>query len=110
MVGVDVVLGVVMQQAGYEVRISDWSSDVCSSDLQDLGRRGVLVALAAAAPDPGGLATIDRSEERRVGNECVSPCRSLWSQYHYKKNTIDTTVLLSTTHTNNTNTHTQTTA
>src|SRR3546814_15062459 len=22
-----------------------------------------------------------RSEERRVGNECVSTCRSLWSQY-----------------------------
>src|SRR3546814_12068310 len=24
----------------------------------------------------------DRSEERRVGKECVSPCRSRWSQYH----------------------------
>src|SRR3546814_11970847 len=23
-----------------------------------------------------------RSEERRVGNECVSPCRSRWSPYH----------------------------
>src|SRR3546814_11810269 len=28
-----------------------------------------------------------RSEERRVGKECVSTCRSRWSQYHYKKNT-----------------------
>src|SRR3546814_20616650 len=27
-----------------------------------------------------------RSEERRVGNECVSTCRSRWSPYHYKKN------------------------
>src|SRR3546814_14679482 len=26
-----------------------------------------------------------RSEERRVGNECVSTCRSRWSPYHYKK-------------------------
>src|SRR3546814_21110461 len=26
-----------------------------------------------------------RSEERRVGKECVSPCRSRWSPYHYKK-------------------------
>src|SRR3546814_18355326 len=26
-----------------------------------------------------------RSEERRVGRECVSPCRSRWSPYHYKK-------------------------
>src|SRR3546814_13756668 len=29
-----------------------------------------------------------RSEERRVGKECVSTCRSRWSPYHYKKNTI----------------------
>src|SRR3546814_14812283 len=27
-----------------------------------------------------------RSEERRVGTECVSPCRSRWSPDHYKKN------------------------
>src|SRR3546814_18389124 len=27
-----------------------------------------------------------RSEERRVGNECVSTCRSRWSPYHSKKN------------------------
>src|SRR3546814_16051247 len=27
-----------------------------------------------------------RSEERRVGKECVSACRSRWSQYHYNKN------------------------
>src|SRR3546814_4451414 len=27
------------------------------------------------------------SEARRVGKECVSPCRSRWSPYHYKKNT-----------------------
>src|SRR3546814_14992895 len=29
-----------------------------------------------------------RSEERRVGKECVSTCRSRWSPYHYKKNTV----------------------
>src|SRR3546814_17968773 len=29
---------------------------------------------------------ITRSEERRVGKECVSTCRSRWSPYHYKKN------------------------
>src|SRR3546814_6340708 len=27
-------------------------------------------------------ATFDRSEERRVGKECVSTCRSRWSPYH----------------------------
>src|SRR3546814_17727140 len=33
----------------------------------------------------------DRSEESRVGQECVSTCRSRWSTYHYKKKTtIDT--------------------
>src|SRR3546814_15596151 len=26
--------------------------------------------------------TVNRSEERRVGTECVSPCRSRWSPYH----------------------------
>src|SRR3546814_18551080 len=29
---------------------------------------------------------LNRSEERRVGKECVSTCRSRWSPYHYKKN------------------------
>src|SRR3546814_14070092 len=30
---------------------------------------------------------MDRSEERRVGKECVSTCRSRWSPYHYKNKT-----------------------
>src|SRR3546814_1036661 len=84
------------QKTAYEMRISDWSSDVCSSDLQ---RRRRLVVVAA---DEGGLerqrrAQADdarlrvlrvadllraRSEERRVGKECVSTCRSRWSPYH----------------------------
>src|SRR3546814_16205198 len=29
--------------------------------------------------------TVISSEERRVGQECVSTCRSRWSLYHYKK-------------------------
>src|SRR3546814_11629239 len=33
------------------------------------------------SPEPGNL----RSEERRVGKECVSTCRSRWSPYHKKK-------------------------
>src|SRR3546814_13876429 len=32
------------------------------------------------------LMAFTRSEERRVGKECVSTCRSRWSPYHYKKN------------------------
>src|SRR3546814_13897105 len=78
------------QKTAYEMRISDWSSDVCSSDLEDVvdGRlqpaAGVaqLLAVAVDAEEPG----IERSEERRVGKECVSTCRSRWSPYHYKKN------------------------
>src|SRR3546814_19984157 len=31
----------------------------------------------------------DRSEERRVGKECVSTCRSRWSPYHSKKQRTD---------------------
>src|SRR3546814_15417381 len=33
---------------------------------------------------------IVRSEERRVGKECVSTCRSRWSPYQYKKKNKDT--------------------
>src|SRR3546814_20321410 len=126
------------------MRISDWSSDVCSSDLfwvenlsqahltistpvtrdgrllavissvvsvQALshfvddftlqtglrhafvlyGRDRVLahpalidnvVGLGPEKPLPGLAEVGDRSEERRVGKECVSTCRSRWSPYH----------------------------
>src|SRR3546814_18748849 len=37
-----------------------------------------------------GATPEQRSEERRVGNECVSTCRSRWSPYHYTQNTRDT--------------------
>src|SRR3546814_13528159 len=98
------------------MRISDWSSDVCSSDLcvepTDIQVEGVTENLtirpfAAVNFDLQRLAdqvvarillplgdrlkqqvldrTHARSEERRVGKECVSTCRSRWSQYHYKK-------------------------
>src|SRR3546814_14946996 len=39
-----------------------------------------------AAPQIPYLADRRRSEERRVGKECVSTCRSRWSPLHYKKN------------------------
>src|SRR3546814_6397114 len=88
------------QKTAYEMRISDWSSDVCSSDLlilldqfpRNLHRgdarawaadvKAQRVALSGLA---GGfdqaLLPLQRvrSEERRVGNECVSTCRSRWS-------------------------------
>src|SRR3546814_8194680 len=86
------------QKTAYEMRISDWSSDVCSSDLVP-GRRGRRGAVAVLAPHPPthaehseervgdhvGVALLGqqpRSEERRVGKECVSTCRSRWSPYH----------------------------
>src|SRR3546814_21077208 len=67
------------------MRISDWSSDVCSSDLPSPLSlfspslpEASLKARSAEETPPG------RSEERRVGKECVSTCRSRWSPYHYK--------------------------
>src|SRR3546814_11244517 len=103
------------------MRISDWSSDVCSSDLKrrvervleqvGLGsyserypsqlsggqqQRVSLARALVAEPEvilyDEPLSNLDaklrdsmRSEERRVGKECVSTCRSRWSPYHYKK-------------------------
>src|SRR3546814_7345800 len=70
------------QKTAYEMRISDWSSDVCSSDLLtaqegELQGLGFANAIAAMSKDD-----VIRSEERRVGKECVSTCRSRWSPYH----------------------------
>src|SRR3546814_15683266 len=103
------------------MRTSDWSSDVCSSDLQSISNiyqyplvrdargRGLVdhraaleafeaegarerVRLAGChdmreAPaarrhrlEPAGAPA--RSEERRVGKECVRTCRSRWSAAH----------------------------
>src|SRR3546814_15067315 len=129
------------QKTAYEMRISDWSSDVCSSDLdrvqlavsRGFGKvareflQGVIAVLGACCVGSpasaqfvdssvqrfcldarrserlarcrgggeyegkqqaldGNIAVArflgDRSEERRVGKECVSTCRSRWSPYH----------------------------
>src|SRR3546814_17583314 len=104
------------QKTAYEMRISDWSSDVCSSDLfvaatgyvTDAKRRdGAVVFATPDANDadalnagrwwklrrdanwhrPDGMrdgAPNERSEEGRVGKECVSKCRSWWSTTLYK--------------------------
>src|SRR3546814_19991679 len=115
------------RMTSYDVRISDWSSDVCSSDLLtlpyvalplywvfgrgkfhgyvaarrsgDLKIHNIAAALrerieggprAILPPEAVALRVFEqlaglpftRSEERRVGKECVSPCRSRWSPYH----------------------------
>src|SRR3546814_18340138 len=89
------------------MRISDWSSDVCSSDLSErfdapigqgdpfaasqhrcplrqiqAGGKMLAVAEQQAATQFGVAIelAIRRSEERRVGKECVSTCRSRWSK------------------------------
>src|SRR3546814_16265323 len=105
------------------MRISDWSSDVCSSDLGaqisadilNLAAQKQIMVISAPYDTytcarlinqcipvsmimqkkvitfkPSDLVsdikeTIARSEERRVGNECVSTCRSRRSTYNYKK-------------------------
>src|SRR3546814_12838984 len=99
------------------MRISDWSSDVCSSDLkdnrlqteqkqEDARSKAMKEELEWVRKNPKGrqakskarikafeeLSSQEyqkrsetkelRSEERRVGKECVSTCRSRWSPYH----------------------------
>src|SRR3546814_12910588 len=114
------------QKTAYEMRISDWSSDVCSSDLSspwylphadathvvcatDCGRCASLIACrheqasyrsffidrqlaqrvlglgreevgGTSLRHPGSQRHIRRSEERRVGKECVSTCRNRWGR------------------------------
>src|SRR3546814_7204370 len=99
------------QKTAYEMRISDWSSDVCSSDLQLnerayaseeislLGVEEVEVAIEGGCDEDRlgrmvnqltnatrnaleAIQRMRRSEERRVGKECVSTCRFRWSRYH----------------------------
>src|SRR3546814_581256 len=70
---------------------STWPSPTAEA-LQQLERLLLAVILNAAtlvlwnALDGPAAAWTQRSEERRVGKECVSTCRSRWSPYHYKKN------------------------
>src|SRR3546814_2960845 len=91
------------QKTAYEMRISDWSSDVCSSDLcssegdrldcrpdepcqlwggKRTGRSSPLGEGGACEAWWRGTRVVYRSEERRVGKECVSTCRSRWSPDH----------------------------
>src|SRR3546814_8944331 len=93
------------QKTAYEMRISDWSSDVCSSDLLALAsyncgiweydplagceRWDERMCQLYGIPFTDGIigqdkwyALIHRSEERRVGKECVSTCRSRWAPCH----------------------------
>src|SRR3546814_8062823 len=78
------------QKTAYEMRISDWSSDVCSSDLTNAwnGPTAFHQDFITFGVDRSGGMTFwipleaYRSEERRVGKECVSTCRSRWSPYH----------------------------
>src|SRR3546814_16471699 len=96
------------------MRISDWSSDVCSSDLvmsiigdvkdrfciliddivdsagtlcnaaaalKAAGAEDVVAYVTHGVLSGGAVARVSRSEERRVGTECVSTCRYRWSPY-----------------------------
>src|SRR3546814_14504013 len=58
---------------------------VTDHPVADDDDRGGHAAQTTGRPLPLGCPV--RSEERRVGNECVSTCRSRWSPYHYKKKT-----------------------
>src|SRR3546814_8997185 len=94
------------QKTAYDMRISDWSSDVCSSDLVPRDPRPTGTRAPPSAPSanrlrprrsgpapttreryaehrwrhrvelPDSTSGSHRSEERRVGKECVRTCRS----------------------------------
>src|SRR3546814_20791362 len=118
------------QKTAYEMRISDWSSDVCSSDLLGLGHRHAGNRIGHGWRNGPALADRDdtlhpqsrrlgaklrplaplckrrgprlvkrgiglRSEETRVGKECVSTCRYGCLPYHYHKNVYRTTLIWS---------------
>src|SRR3546814_16700835 len=100
------------------MRISDWSSDVCSSDLlwrdpyalvrAEFARQRMALGFARRTIDVDGIRWVyaeggsrdpdapvlvmlhgytgSRSEERRVGNECVITCRSRWQTSTSKNN------------------------
>src|SRR3546814_13860776 len=97
------------------MRVSDWSSDVCSSDLmrhgfqgsRQIGEHRLAVADRAVetpavetvtpllspfipgfahAADCAAARPVSRSDARRVGNGCVSTCRSRWLPYVSKTN------------------------
>src|SRR3546814_10721727 len=80
----------VKMKTAYEMRISYWSSDVCSSDLElwplepRERQRASIHTSRGRTPhfDGPGPTLRRRSEERRVGKECVSTCSSRWSPYH----------------------------
>src|SRR3546814_5196684 len=71
MSGVLVLFFFFKQKTAYEMRISDWSSDVCSSDLVSLDALRALVGAAEAAPTRSvgsvGLVLVAREFLRDVG-------------------------------------------
>src|SRR3546814_20083125 len=62
-----------------------WDGNVFAYGSDTPGLKEESVALMDLDPGEKGW----RSEERRVGKECVSTCRSRWSRYHYKKKTTE---------------------
>src|SRR3546814_7966489 len=93
---------VVKKKTADDVRISDWSADVCSSDLpclrlasfmvillrfahregrafDDAGSRFDIVGVKVSHLHLRDFGKLRRSEERRVVNERVSTCRYQWS-------------------------------
>src|SRR3546814_14845859 len=126
------------QKTAYEMRISDWSSDVCSSDLagsasfhhpdrvrleawsaapgqmrrrdgrairrpapgdrrrsdRHPGGNSARATLPVSGPGNRALAAYLRSDERRVGTECVSTCRYRWWTYHLQTKTSVVNLLI----------------
>src|SRR3546814_17003550 len=68
--------------ASVEARIAEVNTQVEEQNKEEFSRRSALLieSLNSTAIDIAKI--MSRSEERRVGKECVSTCRSRWSPYH----------------------------
>src|SRR3546814_15877576 len=75
--------GCTLQQPHSDFKLTNAKLRSCGGVPDDIEQRAFSMLFCTS---DGG---IWRSEERRVGKACVSTCRSWWSTYHYKKNSID---------------------
>src|SRR3546814_14765609 len=66
----------------YTARALHWTAEDCEAHE----KMGFHEGWGQVADQLAALAK--RSDERRVGKECVSTCRSRWSPYNYKQNEI----------------------
>src|SRR3546814_17717609 len=84
----EAALGATCQALVRAIKAGDVSLDTLLLFTQPVPDSGELFAAGRL------LRALFRSDERRVGKECVSTCRSRWSPDNYKKNKKNTTAMI----------------